>query len=145
MIRVYCSVPIDKISAFSRSGFFLRIMTSSLSDYRISKPGKLILKGNKQINLWCIFLRTNRERDTKVDLTPDLDKIKDSGKCEVSYVKLYQHSKVKLNPEDQTTVKKARDDGSLHETLLDRKMYANFIENFEFLQILMIFSKKLMI
>jgi protein FRG1 len=46
------------------------------------------------------------------------------GDCEVNYIKKfqsYQSKKVKVNPEDKSGLKKARDSGVLHEALLDRR------------------------
>ncbi|VDP29250.1 unnamed protein product [Soboliphyme baturini] len=62
--------------------------------------------------------RTNNIKANEVDV-PTIEG--SSKECEMAYVKLYQHSKVRLNPEDKTYVKKAKGEGNLHEVLLDRR------------------------
>jgi protein FRG1 len=46
------------------------------------------------------------------------------GDCEVNYVKKYQSfqdRKMRINKEEKTSLKRARDEGTLHEKLLDRR------------------------
>uniref|UniRef100_A0A0K0FVM3 Protein FRG1 homolog (inferred by orthology to a D. melanogaster protein) n=1 Tax=Strongyloides venezuelensis TaxID=75913 RepID=A0A0K0FVM3_STRVS len=75
-----------------------------------------------------INIRTNSVLDQTVDLTPVEDKLS-SGDCETSYVKMYQHSRVDLKNKhicvdvgDRKVIEKAKSEGTLHSTLLDRRM-----------------------
>jgi protein FRG1 len=62
------------------------------------------------------------------DFRPDEDK-QESGDCETSYLKMYQHSRVdtknrmvNYDLNDKSAIKKSKEDGSLHETLLQRRV-----------------------
>ncbi|PAV86448.1 hypothetical protein WR25_18658 [Diploscapter pachys] len=79
-------------------------------------------KENEMINI-----RTDAEEVAPVDYLPDVDK-KPAKECETAYVKMYQHSKVDLkgrhisiDVNDKRGVKRAQQDGDLHEYLLDRR------------------------
>ncbi|CAD5220293.1 unnamed protein product [Bursaphelenchus xylophilus] len=72
-------------------------------------------------------IRTNAAKKVAADFTAAEDLL-ESGQCEDSYVKMYQHSKVDLknkhisiNLQDKSSIKKAKKTGNLHETLLDRR------------------------
>ncbi|KFD49532.1 hypothetical protein M513_09557 [Trichuris suis] len=67
-----------------------------------------------------IVMRSNAERNVPAEPTPDVD-LKPSKECELSYVKMYQHSKVKINAEDRKYIRQAKGEGNLHEVLLDRR------------------------
>jgi len=75
-----------------------------------------------------INIRTNASTYVAPDLTPDVDK-KESGECETSYMKMYQHSRVdthnrmiSYNINDKSSIKRAKTEGTLHETLLERRV-----------------------
>jgi len=85
-----------------------------------NEDGFVEAKSKKAADNEIVLLRTNRERNVVIDSTPDIDK-KESKMCEISYVKMYQHSKVKLNTEAHSDIDRSRQEGSLHETLLDRR------------------------
>jgi len=94
--------------------------TGCFLSFKPNEDGYLHATNKKVEENEIIQVRTNREREKVVDFTPAEDK-KEAGECEISYVKKFQHSKVKISPEDIVEIKKARDDGFLHETLLDRR------------------------
>jgi len=75
-----------------------------------------------------INFRTNMEREKPIDDLPveDHKKAKD---CETAYFKMYQHSKIRVHGKlminelgSTADIKKAKEVGNLHETLLDRRM-----------------------
>lgn len=75
-----------------------------------------------------INIRTNVAFDEKIDYIATEDTLA-SEDCETSYVKMYQHSRVDLknkricvNVEDKSGIEKAKKEGTLHATLLDRRM-----------------------
>ncbi|CEF70210.1 Protein FRG1 homolog [Strongyloides ratti] len=75
-----------------------------------------------------INIRTNAVFDQKVDYIPTEDTLA-SADCETSYIKMYQHSRVDLknkricvNVQDKSEIEKAKKEGTLHATLLDRRM-----------------------
>lgn len=79
-------------------------------------------ESNEMINL-----RTNAVREGPVDWRSAEDK-KPAKECEAAYMKMYQHSKVVLKGkhisvklDDRTAVRKAQNEGNLHEYLLDRR------------------------
>uniref|UniRef100_A0A0N5AJ42 FRG1-like family protein n=1 Tax=Syphacia muris TaxID=451379 RepID=A0A0N5AJ42_9BILA len=72
-------------------------------------------------------IRTNAVPEGPVDWRSEEDK-KSAAQCETAYIKMYQHSKVSLkgknitvNLDDKTAVKRAQQDGNLHEFLLERR------------------------
>lgn len=72
-------------------------------------------------------MRTLEERQAEPDFIPADDR-KAAGDCEWTYQQMYQHSKVitknrmiNYDRSDKTTVKKAQQNGDLHEVLLNRR------------------------
>ncbi|KRX76016.1 Golgi-specific brefeldin A-resistance guanine nucleotide exchange factor 1 [Trichinella sp. T6] len=88
-------------------------------NYDNDAEGYIMVNSKKAKENEMIKMRTNAERAVVGDSVPEQDK-KPSGECEVSYIKLYQHSKVKVSQEDRSNVKRAKVQGNLHEVLLDR-------------------------
>jgi len=88
--------------------------------YELNEEGFVCAKASKAREKEIVKVRTNVEKAKPVDFTPAVDK-KNVNECEISYIKMYQHSKVPINPEDRVVVKRARDEGDLHEVLLDRR------------------------
>jgi len=86
----------------------------------LNEDGFVSAKANKAREKEIIKIRTNVEKVKPADYTPAVDK-KNAGECEISYIKMYQHSKVPINRDDRVAVKRARDEGDLHEVLLDRR------------------------
>ncbi|XP_014676081.1 PREDICTED: protein FRG1-like [Priapulus caudatus] len=88
------------------------------------EDGDLIAKSPKVEANEIIKVRTKAEKQTeKKDNQPDIDKgsVKLS---ELSYVKMFQSfqdRKLRVNEGDRTNLKKAKEDGSLHGMLLDRR------------------------
>ncbi|ESO06962.1 hypothetical protein HELRODRAFT_110978 [Helobdella robusta] len=84
--------------------------------------GKLFCKSKTATDKEYIQMRScTKIEKPKSELDIDSGKIKD---VELSYVKKYQSFEdrhIKVNPDDKKIVKKARIEGSLHETLLDRR------------------------
>ncbi|OUC47823.1 FRG1-like family protein [Trichinella nativa] len=89
-------------------------------NYDNDAEGYIMVNSKKAKENEMIKMRTNAERAVVGDSVPEQDK-KPSGECEVSYIKLYQHSKVKVSQEDRSNVKRAKVQGNLHEVLLDRR------------------------
>ncbi|KAL1227949.1 Protein FRG1 [Trichinella spiralis] len=89
-------------------------------NYDNDAEGYIMVNSKKAKENEMIKMRTNAERAVVGDSVPEQDQ-KPSGECEVSYIKLYQHSKVKVSQEDRSNVKRAKMQGNLHEVLLDRR------------------------
>ncbi|CAI4228835.1 unnamed protein product [Auanema sp. JU1783] len=77
-----------------------------------------------------VTIRTNCVRTGPQDFTPAEDK-KGAKECETAYIKMYQHSKVDLkgrcvsvNLNNKRGVKRAQEDGNLHDYLLERRVKA---------------------
>ncbi|KAL4001730.1 hypothetical protein ACH3XW_0485 [Acanthocheilonema viteae] len=75
-----------------------------------------------------IKLRTDARKEGPVDWRTEEDK-KSAAECETSYVKMYQHSKVavkgkyiNVNLDDKESVRRAQQEGNLHELLLERRV-----------------------
>ncbi|KRZ53661.1 Golgi-specific brefeldin A-resistance guanine nucleotide exchange factor 1 [Trichinella nativa] len=92
-------------------------------NYDNDAEGYIMVNSKKAKENEMIKMRTNAERAVVGDSVPEQDK-KPSGECEVSYIKLYQHSKVKVSQEDRSNVKRAKVQGNLHEVLLDSELNA---------------------
>ncbi|EJW74169.1 hypothetical protein WUBG_14924 [Wuchereria bancrofti] len=75
-----------------------------------------------------IKLRTDSKKEGPIDWRSEEDR-KSAAECETSYVKMYQHSKVALkgkyiniNLDDKESVRRAQQEGNLHELLLERRV-----------------------
>ncbi|KRZ45985.1 Golgi-specific brefeldin A-resistance guanine nucleotide exchange factor 1 [Trichinella pseudospiralis] len=87
-------------------------------NYDNDAEGYIMVNSKKAKENEMIKMRTNAERAVSGDSVPEQDQ-KPSGECEVSYIKLYQHSKVKVSQEDRSNVKRAKVQGNLHEKRKD--------------------------
>jgi len=96
------------------------------NDCFLSKPedeGKILCLSKKAGDSEMIQIRSSAKLDKSDDSKPSLDKGK-AKDVELNYVKhfqSFQDRKIKINADDISVVKKARLDGNLHETLLDRR------------------------
>ncbi|KAM3724546.1 Protein FRG1 [Dirofilaria immitis] len=75
-----------------------------------------------------VKLRTDARKEGPVDWRSEEDR-KSAAECETSYVKMYQHSKVatkgkyiNINLNDKESVRRAQQEGNLHELLLERRV-----------------------
>uniref|UniRef100_A0A915PMK3 Uncharacterized protein n=1 Tax=Setaria digitata TaxID=48799 RepID=A0A915PMK3_9BILA len=75
-----------------------------------------------------IKIRTDAKKEGPIDWRSEEDR-KSAAECETSYVKMYQHSKVALkgkyiniNLDDKESVRRAQEEGNLHELLLERRV-----------------------
>ena len=69
-------------------------------------------------------IRSNGDRESKVDDTPVEEKVGDLKDCEVNYVKKFQSfqdRRLRINEGDSSRLDQAKSDGKLHEVLLDRR------------------------
>uniref|UniRef100_A0A0N4Z954 FRG1-like family protein n=1 Tax=Parastrongyloides trichosuri TaxID=131310 RepID=A0A0N4Z954_PARTI len=83
---------------------------------------------NKAEEFEMINIRTNVLPMEEFDAKPAEDLLA-SGDCETSYTKMFQHSKVNIKNKhicvdvnNKKDIRKAKDEGTLHATLLDRRM-----------------------
>lgn len=81
---------------------------------------KCVTAGDDQI----LKIRTDNDRDVKVDDTPVEEKVGNMKDCEVNYVKKFQSfqdRRLRVNEGDSSKLDVAKTDGKLHEVLLDRR------------------------
>ncbi|KAI6235733.1 FRG1 domain containing protein [Aphelenchoides besseyi] len=92
--------------------------------------GKIYVSSKTAGEKQYLNIRTAAKRYVAPNWSADQQMIdsKESGECETSYVKMYQHSKVDLknrminyDVKDTSSVRRAQNDGNLHETLLNRR------------------------
>ncbi|CDW52361.1 protein FRG1 [Trichuris trichiura] len=109
---VFEDVPsLGKMALLSSNGCFF--------NYNGDDEGYLMANSKTAKENEIIVMRSNAERNIPTEPTADVD-LKPSKECELTYVKMYQHSKVKINAEDRKYVRQAKGEGNLHEVLLDR-------------------------
>ncbi|KAK0418960.1 hypothetical protein QR680_013874 [Steinernema hermaphroditum] len=94
---------------------------------RPSSDGLIMVTSKTAKDDEMINVRTDSEKVGPVDWRSEEDKL-GAKKCETAYVKMYQHSKVGLKGRhiavdlnDRASVRRAQDEGTLHELLLDRR------------------------
>lgn len=110
----------SKIAITGSNGCFL-----SADD---EKDGMIVCKSRVASDLNFVKIRSSidpeklrRDEEEKKVPTEEKGSLND---CEVNYVKKYQSfqdRKIKVSVEDKNSLKKAKTDGKLHETLLDRR------------------------
>uniref|UniRef100_A0AC35TJE1 Protein FRG1 n=1 Tax=Rhabditophanes sp. KR3021 TaxID=114890 RepID=A0AC35TJE1_9BILA len=103
----------------SANGLFLRLCVGE---------GVVKVTSKKVTDGEIVNVRTNCEKKGPVQIIPQEDLL-NSGDCEASYIKMYQHSKVDLknrhicvDVKDKKDITAAKKTGTLHATLLDRRM-----------------------
>ncbi|CAD5214492.1 unnamed protein product [Bursaphelenchus okinawaensis] len=91
------------------------------------KDGNVYVSSKTASAKQFLNIRTNSTKKAAADFTAAEDLL-EGAKCEDSYVKMYQHSRVDLknkhisiNLNDKSSIEKAKKSGTLHETLLDRR------------------------
>uniref|UniRef100_A0A5S6Q8L0 FRG1-like family protein n=1 Tax=Trichuris muris TaxID=70415 RepID=A0A5S6Q8L0_TRIMR len=101
-----------KMALLSSNGFFF--------SHGGDDEGYLMANSKTAKENEIITIRTNAARHVPAEPTPDVD-LMPSKQCELSYVKMYQHSKVRINADDRKYIRQAKGEGNLHEVLLDRR------------------------
>lgn len=90
----------------------------------VSDEETIVCEKQRATDSEMVNVRSNAEREEDKDKFVPEEERGNLGQVELNYVKKFQKfqdHKIKLNQDDRGTLKKAKDDGKLHEALLDRR------------------------